>query len=214
MVLVLAVAGLQACSPPRPRSQPTALGELWHVHLGVKSFAAERGRLPQTIEELNDASFPARYVGAGGLRDSWGRAIRYRLVPGEYELRSAGPDGVFENADDLVFVPSQRQAQIDAFVGCYDVSVGWVHGFRGRQMVLDTAGGRLRVRPSLTSGTPGGWSPAGDSVFIAWDGGPHAHDTRLELRLRMAGDSLAGTGRESDGAPRPVVAVRSAACSL
>jgi hypothetical protein len=211
MVLVLAIAGVQACVPPRPRSHPTALGELWHIHQAVRSFAAERGRLP-TSEELHDESFGARYVGAGGLSDSWARAIRYRLVPGEYELRSAGPDGVFENADDLVFVPSRWQAQIGAFVGCYAVSLEWAPGFPGQRLVLDTVDGRQRVRPSLTSGRPGGWSPAGDSVIIAWDGGPHAHDTQLELRLRTAGDSLVGTGRARRGAPRPVVAVRSAAC--
>lgn len=141
MVLVLAVAGLQACLSPPPRSRPTALGELWHIHLGVQSFAADHGRLPRAIEELHDESAPARYVGGRGLRDSWGRAIRYRLIPGEYELRSAGPDGVFESGDDLVFVPSQRQAQVDAFAGCYAVSLEWAPGFPGQRMALDTAGG-------------------------------------------------------------------------
>jgi hypothetical protein len=43
MVVVLVAAGLQACFAPPPRSHPTALGELWHVHVAVKSFAADHG---------------------------------------------------------------------------------------------------------------------------------------------------------------------------
>ena len=34
--------------------------------------------------------------------DTWGHRIRLSRVEREYELRSAGPDGVFETADDIV----------------------------------------------------------------------------------------------------------------
>lgn len=37
-----------------------------------------------------------------GLRkDSWGNDFRYRADAGEYDLRSAGPDGEFDTADDI-----------------------------------------------------------------------------------------------------------------
>jgi hypothetical protein len=42
-------------------------------------------------------------IGALDLRtvDVWGRALRYQVDGREYELRSAGPDGDFDTADDI-----------------------------------------------------------------------------------------------------------------
>ncbi len=65
----------------------------------IESFAAgEEGGLPSDLDGLKRS----RRLGTG-LLDAWGREIRYqRLSEGSFRLRSAGPDGVFETADDIV----------------------------------------------------------------------------------------------------------------
>jgi len=41
--------------------------------------------------------------------DQWGRAFRCTVVAGGLEVRSAGVDGVFATADDVVFQASDPQ---------------------------------------------------------------------------------------------------------
>jgi hypothetical protein len=54
------------------------------------------GSLPRTLEELvEDSRMP---IGT----DSWGTPFRYTPGTTDFELRSAGPDRVFGNRDDLL----------------------------------------------------------------------------------------------------------------
>jgi hypothetical protein len=46
--------------------------------------------------------------------DRWGRSFRYTVVEGGLEIRSAGVDGVFTTADDVVF----RASDPNQTVGC------------------------------------------------------------------------------------------------
>lgn len=95
-------------------------------------FAGDVGRLPANIAELNTRtagpSPPPQGAPGGGLlgvkvgwygpylnagfdpvgylSDAWGTAYRYGVAPdGAGQIRSAGPDRVFLNADDLVYPP-------------------------------------------------------------------------------------------------------------
>jgi hypothetical protein len=65
----------------------------------ILSYAGEsEGGLPETLEALRRF-----HPTAGSLPDAWGKKIRYeRLSDSSFRLRSAGPDGVFETADDIV----------------------------------------------------------------------------------------------------------------
>lgn len=97
-------------------------------------FVADVGRLPANITELNTRtagpSPPPQGAPGGGLlgvkvgwygpyvnagfdqvgytSDAWGTAYRYGVAPDlAGQIRSAGPDRAFGNADDLVFPPYQ-----------------------------------------------------------------------------------------------------------
>jgi len=60
--------------------------------------AGEQG-LPESLKELQRHR-PS--IGMG-LLDPWGKAVTYeKLSDSSFRLRSAGPDGVFETADDIV----------------------------------------------------------------------------------------------------------------
>jgi|GEM_PF-4894059 len=63
----------------------------------VEAYVREHGRLPTSLSELHDAGYPAVII------DPFLRAYSYEVTPsGGYELRSAGPDRVFDTTDDIV----------------------------------------------------------------------------------------------------------------
>jgi hypothetical protein len=65
----------------------------------VLSFATGDQGLPDDLKQLQRFR-PT--LGAGAL-DAWGRAIRYeKLSDTSFRLRSAGADGAFDTADDIV----------------------------------------------------------------------------------------------------------------
>jgi hypothetical protein len=62
-------------------------------------YAAGDQGLPEDLKQL----LRARPSLGMGLRDAWGQEIKYeRLSDSSFRLRSAGPDGVFDTADDIV----------------------------------------------------------------------------------------------------------------
>src|SRR5512136_1777980 len=64
----------------------------------VLAASSEGEGLPESLESL-----PRYRQIAGAAFDAWGRKIRYeRLSDTSFRLRSAGPDGEFETADDIV----------------------------------------------------------------------------------------------------------------
>lgn len=64
----------------------------------VLTYAADGQGLPESLDVLR-RSRPTPVA----LSDAWGRNIRYeRLSDTSFRLRSAGPDGAFETADDIV----------------------------------------------------------------------------------------------------------------
>lgn len=65
----------------------------------ILAFAAGDQGLPENLKELQKRR-PALGM---GLLDAWGKAVAYeKLSDSDFRLRSAGPDGVFETADDIV----------------------------------------------------------------------------------------------------------------
>ena len=64
----------------------------------VDAYARESGALPADLSPV-----VTRIPGAGERTvDLWGRAVRYIARSQRFELRSAGGDGAFDNADDIV----------------------------------------------------------------------------------------------------------------
>lgn len=64
----------------------------------VLTYAADGQGLPESLDALR------RFLPtSAAFSDAWGRKIRYeRLSDTSFRLRSAGPDGAFETADDIV----------------------------------------------------------------------------------------------------------------
>ena len=80
--------------PDPPRTTRTNLGLLQAL---VTAYERRTGSLPERLADLPAAGMqPDPW-----LADGWGQAIRYTRRGSEFELRSAGPDGVFETSDDL-----------------------------------------------------------------------------------------------------------------
>jgi hypothetical protein len=121
VVLIGSAAMLAAgCSPPPPlpppRMQPhtpvsrrdsvAETGTMMYTmarHTG--EYGGSLGRLPSTFEPIVEAH-PHVWVWqryANGA-DVWGRPVRYSPDGTRFELRSAGPDGVFDTADDIVMM--------------------------------------------------------------------------------------------------------------
>ncbi len=64
----------------------------------ILTFAAEGEGLPGSLEALRRSN-PAASVRS----DAWGRRVRYeKLSEDSFRLTSAGPDGAFGTADDIV----------------------------------------------------------------------------------------------------------------
>ena len=88
----------------------------------MTAFMADTGRLPTTTEGLSilitrpvgmkNWKGPYVSVGPGQITDKpfmdpWGTEYRYKntstsTTQPSFEIRSAGPDGIYDNADDLV----------------------------------------------------------------------------------------------------------------
>ncbi|MHB8093842.1 MAG: hypothetical protein ACYDH0_02780 [Candidatus Aminicenantales bacterium] len=63
----------------------------------IEGLLAQEDRLPADYREIR------RFQPAASFRDAWGREIRYeRTSESTFRLTSAGPDGAFDTADDLV----------------------------------------------------------------------------------------------------------------
>jgi hypothetical protein len=64
----------------------------------VQSYAAGAEGLPEDLKQIQ------RFGPLGsGVLDAWGNVIHYeKLTDTTFRLRSAGPDGAYETADDVV----------------------------------------------------------------------------------------------------------------
>jgi len=65
----------------------------------ILAYATGERGLPEDLKQLQRGR-PALGM---GLLDAWGKAVKYeRLSDSSFRLTSAGPDGVFDTADDIV----------------------------------------------------------------------------------------------------------------
>ena len=188
LLCVTSLAG--GCVAGPDRAGPSPSGEFLPLKLGIEAFRSSQGRLPRCITELQDASFPQRYVPVGGFEDRWGHEIKYSTREDEYELRSAGSDGEFGTEDDLVYVPSVWRSRFAEFAGCYQISQAGGKPFIATWMLLHQTG---RVTGDWPRNSFVSWTPVGDSIEIRWQYGPHGGSSVRSIHLRATADSLWGS---------------------
>ncbi|MCB1864376.1 MAG: hypothetical protein KDG50_03035 [Chromatiales bacterium] len=85
----------RANSPPKALAVATQLEALGAL---IPGWAALNGRPPRDVTELLSGNSASDLEAS----DPWGTRIRLRVEVGGFELRSAGYDGRFGNADDFV----------------------------------------------------------------------------------------------------------------
>ena len=85
--------------------------EVTRRHMSIVARALEKarqgtGRYPADVREILSLPIedPNVRPQEWWLIDGWDRPLRYVSRSNGYELRSAGADGIFESADDLVQV--------------------------------------------------------------------------------------------------------------
>lgn len=91
---------LEAINEDRKTETSTQLAAL---NEALERYSREQGSLPEveTFEELIDVISP-RYLQTVIRIDAWWNPFRYERSGEQFRLRSAGPDGQFGTADDLV----------------------------------------------------------------------------------------------------------------
>jgi hypothetical protein len=81
----------------------TTINLLQQVDSAIRRYSTAEGKVPdvEDYEALIDLLTP-RYIEKLVPSDGWSRTYFYRAVSNqEYDLRSAGPDGMFHSADDV-----------------------------------------------------------------------------------------------------------------
>jgi general secretion pathway protein G len=94
----------------RGASKACTLLSLSELNSGLNRYREDTGAFPVRTHGLDallhnpdQSNWHGPYMKDGHLpRDAWGNEFRYRLVDGTPELRSAGQDGIYYTADDLV----------------------------------------------------------------------------------------------------------------
>ena len=73
------------------------------ISTAIDVFQAVKKRLPESLDELTvETADSAALLNKSSLNDSWGNPFRYKKIDKyKYEIRSAGPDGKMDTADDL-----------------------------------------------------------------------------------------------------------------
>lgn len=73
------------------------------VQLAIETYLQDRGQLPSSLHDLQAESGPCYLAGRPPV-DGWGGGVAYLPVPAgghPYQLRSPGPDGQLNSADDF-----------------------------------------------------------------------------------------------------------------
>jgi hypothetical protein len=83
-----------------PDSRARTEVHLQTIRLVVEDYLREERKLPDSLGAITRD--PAQFKSNPDRLDAWNRPILYRTAESAYELRSSGPDGVFDNEDDVV----------------------------------------------------------------------------------------------------------------
>ncbi len=87
--------------PPDLAAARDTMAALTEWSRAVLTYEAERGRFPESPEQVSDAQF----IDAAKLLDGWQQA--FQIEPLDRQIRSAGADGATHTADDLAVEAGQ-----------------------------------------------------------------------------------------------------------
>ncbi|MBK8100508.1 MAG: type II secretion system protein GspG [Planctomycetes bacterium] len=75
----------------------------------VGLYHTQNRRFPKSLEELTEKNERGAQIEREIPKDPWGNEYELRKGdrPNEYEVVSAGPDGVFDNEDDITSTPKK-----------------------------------------------------------------------------------------------------------
>lgn len=194
----------------RSGEEPSARGTWYYltvIRTALSQYEVAHSHLPDSLPQLCARDGCPFLPPGRGFTDSWGRPIDYVRTADSFELKSAGPDGLWGTPDDLVFSPKLERDAVVQGAGCYRSNIDWLSGM----LVLDTtavAVGQYRAEPGV-SGVPATWTPIGkDSIWVRWNA-----VAWRELRVLRRFDTLRGLARWGGDASRrsferPAVATR------
>jgi hypothetical protein len=207
-ICIGALVLLVGCGPEQS-GVDVSLVRLHELHRKIERFRLIHGQLPPALINLCDSiSTNCRANESVRVEDAWGQGIAYSSSNGEFELRSAGPDGTTMTDDDLLVLSAQERSNTRGLAGCYvpqgDPWVGVDQGTKRlialRELMLDTVvteywgGYAVQGEPSAFSGGHQFWQPTDSATLVViWTVGFASE--RLELTRR---DSML-SGRWSIG---------------
>lgn len=106
-LLFLGVVSTRFGSPHRPYVAKT-LADINALSVAMNNYEVDCNVLPTAIQGLKAllinpgvAGWRGPYLNRPILTDAWGTPYRYTTTTNGFEIRSAGPDKTFGNADDL-----------------------------------------------------------------------------------------------------------------
>jgi hypothetical protein len=181
----------------RTQAQQT-LFKIHVVFSGIAAFHDSLGRLPDDAAAVCLAN---RWWCSGQsterwLEDGWNRRLTYLAHGSEYEVRSDGPDGEMNTADDLVLDSGVERSRVRALAGCYTSASDSEADLPNQGFIaLDTT--RVRsaeylVRAVAPGSSSAVWYPLPATfVFVGW----HDVGSYRSMWLQADGDSLFGIVR-------------------
>ena len=112
-VLVLLGGATAVVSSLNQREQPSPWAPFVTLSTAIQMHGLDTGCLPRSLARLMKSDgtpgWSGPYVDGPLPMDSWGQRIQYKVLDERtYELRSPGPDAVFDTPDDMVYTPEVR----------------------------------------------------------------------------------------------------------
>ncbi len=191
-IVLAALVALSGCSVHRQTPGEVTTSRLRQMHGALLEFRARQGQLPDSLELVcrRDARLCELKSADSWKLDGWGRPFGYSHSDGEFDLRSAGADGLARTVDDMEISSRIERRLVRAVAGCYLTTTSWWKHLRGNMIQLDTVprGSGYILLPDAGDYV-GRWVPEGvEAVRLAWIRG----DQSMTLRLRHHADSLVG----------------------
>jgi hypothetical protein len=187
-----AFLALSGCGVHRQTPGEVTAAKLQQMHGALLEFRALQGHLPDSLELVcrRDSRLCELASRESWKTDGWGRAFSYVRSDEEFELHSAGADGLAGTPDDMAISSLMERSRVRAIAGCYATSRSWWKELPGNLILLDTVprGSGYALLPDAGSYV-GRWVPEGtDSVRLAWI----FADQSMTLVVRHHADSLVG----------------------
>ena len=104
-VLLVMFHATRIAEPPIPRPGAATRAKLNQLRVGIDVYEVDMGQYPPSLDSLwskgAETNWRGPYVKSSDVFvDEWTNRFRYQAREDGYGIRSAGPDRVFDTADD------------------------------------------------------------------------------------------------------------------